>query len=85
MEKIFWLQVKTQCSDNVDIRLNITKGMTRNQTDEFEKRLSELTDTYGKAHDEDYAEFDDNEAVETVLEDMGIEYKYPPVEYTVYI
>lgn len=83
-KKHHWLQVKHQCGD-FELNLYIPAGFTDEQAVEIEKRLEDACEKHGNKNDGDYSEFDNAPMFERVLETMGIEYEYPPADYTIYI
>ena len=85
MKKIYWLQVVGQCGSNVDIRISVPAGLTLEQTAEIEQHINDMIDIYGAENDGDYERFSYNEAIEKILDEMGIIYRYAPIEYTIHL
>ena len=85
MKKIYWLQVAGQFGTDLDIRINIPAGLTLDQTAEIEQHVNDTIELNGIEDNGDYERFSYNEAVEKVLDEMGVIYEYPSVEYTIYL
>jgi hypothetical protein len=47
--------------------------------------LDKFVNDYGKKSEGDFWGFNLHNAIETVAEALGIEYEYPPVDYTIYV
>ena len=85
MNNIHWLKIEGQCGNETQIWINIPKGLTKEQADDFGKRLDEIVNEYGERHDEDYACFDYHAAIDEAANDLKIKYDYPPTDYTIYV
>ena len=68
MNNIHWLKIEGQCGNETQIWINIPKGLTKEQADDFGKRLDEIVNEYGERHDEDYACFDYHVAIRKRVE-----------------
>ena len=83
--KYFYIQFLGNCTQEPDIRVHVSEGLTKSRLDDWEEALNLIQDDYGNKHDDDFSDFDIKEAIKSAAEILNIEFDYPKVDYTIYI
>ena len=79
------IQFTGNFEDSPDIRVYVPRGVTERQLEKWQNEYEKIQTEHGKNNNEDYSEFNVKGAIETAADKLNIEYKYPKVDYTVYI
>jgi len=82
---IYWLKYKCQTDNALNLYVHIPAGITVEQAAEIESKINIASDYHGNQHDDDYANFDWAAIIENILDNMGIDYTYPPADYVIYL
>ena len=89
-KKYYWIQITENCNvglagTNLDIRIWVPDGLTKEQIDEFENEMDDAMNEYGEENNGDYAEMDYHTIVKQAAEKLHIKYQYPETDYTIYL
>jgi len=83
--KAHWIAFEKGICGDIVSRIFIPNGITKAQAKLLDCAFQGIMTQYGEENDDDFGEFDVCAAIEAVCNAMGIEFEYPPVDYTIYV